>query len=295
MSRRITAAKLQRLLRVLQPLIAAVHDARTRFADARHLRPRHLSGLSRFVKDVLSLPHTADLDLFEPVLKRRLVRVQHRLLGHATGEGALPYSLARDLPTVYLPKVRAYEEVAGDLLCALADVPLSRVPLKSVRDLRSEALPVCRVVFVSRADAARYAPGPESVLISINNPDEALLEPQPGWREVLFLRMHDVDTPAPGLQVFSTEQAQQVLALVSRHRKTAQEFVLHCQAGMSRSGGMAVFLSEYLGVPCFKAQAPVTGLSWPLYNRKVYRTMAQAAHGPVGSAFACSIPRVGFE
>lgn len=287
MSQRITPAKLQRLQRALQSLINSVHDARTRFVASRHLRTQPLAGLSRFVKELLALPHSSDYAVFEPVLKRRLVRVQHRLQGHPRVAGGPSFALAQELPSCYGHTVLAYEEAAGVLLRALADVPLTRAPLASVRQLLAGPR---RVVFVPRADAERYRPAPSSVLISINNPDEELLCPQPGWAEVLHLRMHDVDTPGAGLQVFSAEQAAQVLALVERHRSTAQEVVLHCQAGMSRSGGMALFLAEYLGLPCYKAQTPVTGLSWPLYNRKVYSVLAHAAHGAPGAAFLADGP-----
>lgn len=285
MTQRITQPKLQRLAQATSALVGAINDARVRYRGCRDIRPRKFTGLTKFLKQLLALPHTSDYRPFERGLKRRLVRANHRLVGHVPKPGAQSYSLRGQLPPVYLDIVQKYEAAAAEMLKTLADVQTTREPLESVRVTQDKLTGARRVVFVPRADAAQYVPTPGSLLISINNPDEELLTPQPGWKGVLFLKLHDVDTPAPGLKVFDEEQARMVLAFISPNIRTVREVVVHCQAGMSRSGGLAIFLSEYLGLPCYKAQTPVDGLRWPLYNRKVYSTMAQVAYGTPGAAF----------
>lgn len=285
MTQKLSQARIQRLQQSTSALVAAIHDARMRFPNCAALRPRQVSALARFLKQLRTLPHHSDFSLFERGLKRRLVRVGHRLQGVGATASAPQYSLQQALPSCYQATVRAYQAEASEALRVLADVPLTREPLLSVSQTLASVAKARRVVFVSRAEAGAYRPVKGSILVSINNPDESLLEPQPGWSAVLHLRLHDVDVPGPGLKVFDSDQAQQVLRFVEPYRHTAPEIVLHCQAGMSRSGGLAVFLSEYLELPCFKGGVPQSALSWPLYNRKVYRTMAQAAYGPVGSAF----------
>ncbi len=142
-----------------------------------------------------------------------------------------------------------------------------------------------KVVFLPRVVAGRWQPAPRSVLISIHDVSEPPLQPQPGWDDVLYLRFHDTDGQQMGLEVFSTAQAQEVLAFIDRHCD-AHHLVVHCQMGHSRSAAVALFAAEMLGVPCFKEQTPVTGLSWRSYNRKVYATLHEARYGPVGQAFA---------
>jgi predicted protein tyrosine phosphatase len=146
-----------------------------------------------------------------------------------------------------------------------------------------------RIVFLPRAVAARWKPVPGSVLISIHDHAEEPLQPQEGWTDVVWLRFDDTDNPNIGLEVFSTSQAEQVLAFAEKHRNAA-ELVVHCQMGHSRSAGVAIFLSEHLGLPCFKEQRQVTAMTWQGYNKLVYRTLSDVVHGPIGSAFASQDP-----
>lgn len=141
-----------------------------------------------------------------------------------------------------------------------------------------------RIVFLPRVVAAKWRPVPNSVLVSIHDCDEEPLQPQDGWAEVLWLRFHDTDGEQSGLEVFSAQQAEQILELAKRHAD-ASELIVHCQMGQSRSAAIALFLSEHLSLPCFKEQTPVTAMTWLGYNKKVYSTLAAACYGPVGSAF----------
>lgn len=143
---------------------------------------------------------------------------------------------------------------------------------------------VSRVIFLPRAVAARWRPTAGSALISIYDRDEPPLEVQIGWTEVLRLRFHDADVARAGIELFNPEQAREVIEFAKRHA-AAPELVVHCKMGQSRSAAVAMFLSESLGVPCFKEQTPVDFFSWPGYNRKVYAVLANEAYGPVGSAF----------
>lgn len=98
------------------------------------------------------------------------------------------------------------------------------------------------------------------------------MTPTPGWRAVLPLRFHDTDGQQMGLEVFTTEQAAQIL-LFAQANQDADELVVHCSMGHSRSAAVAIFLSEKFNVPCLKEQRQVNWESWPGYNRLVYRTL----------------------
>lgn len=140
-----------------------------------------------------------------------------------------------------------------------------------------------RIVFMSREKAAHYHPRGKAALISIHDKSEEPLLPPPYFEEVLYLRFHDTDGQVMGLEVFNEELARKALDFAEKH-EGLDELVVHCQMGVSRSAGIALFLSEKHGVPCFRENAPVTCQTWRIYNRKVYTTLARAEHGE-GSAF----------
>lgn len=117
---------------------------------------------------------------------------------------------------------------------------------------------------------------------------EPELRPQAGWQDVPYLRFHDADDVGEGLEVCSAGQAQRALDFGRRHLG-CDELVAHCQAGQSRSAGMALFYAETLKAPCFKITAPVTSPSYPLYSRKVYRTLLATAQAEPGQAYFAAI------
>lgn len=142
-----------------------------------------------------------------------------------------------------------------------------------------------KVTFVPRHVAAGLRPARSSVLISIHDRSELPLDVRPGWLDVLYLRFHDTDGQSPDLEVFTPEQAARCLAFIQRHRD-CDELVVHCKLGQSRSGAVALFVSEWLGLPCFQQNVPVNALAYGLHNRKVYATLYEQAYGPRGEAFA---------
>lgn len=134
-----------------------------------------------------------------------------------------------------------------------------------------------RVTFLSRPKAAALKPPAGCALISVYDRSEPQLQPQPGWSRVLYLRFHDTDGGQMGLEVFSEAQAQQALDFVRELSPDVDHLVIHCQAGQSRSAGLALFFAETLSLPCFKDTTPVTSRNYPLYNRKVYGVLLRTA------------------
>lgn len=129
---RMSVVRLQRCQRALSKLIAAGHDARQGVAGSQKVSLRGLGGLSRYIKELLAVHAKHDITACEVQLKRRLVRVQHRLHGYvrpAEGGtqqgGTVAYSLASQLPAVHQKTVERYDERARELLDALAHVDLA--------------------------------------------------------------------------------------------------------------------------------------------------------------------------
>lgn len=65
-------------------------------------------------------------------------------------------------------------------------------------------------------------------------------------RDVLTLYFDDIDAPVEGLTLFTSRQADEVIDFLARNR-SVDTLLIHCYAGVSRSGAVADFVLEYLG------------------------------------------------
>jgi predicted protein tyrosine phosphatase len=89
------------------------------------------------------------------------------------------------------------------------------------------------------------------IWISISNSNEssANLPPNPFRLATLFLAFDDVDKNdhfVKGTKVISPEQAQQIVTFVSRWKNKVNLICVNCEAGISRSAGVAFALSMLL-------------------------------------------------
>lgn len=123
MKSRLTQGNLLQALRPVQALIAAVHDARMCYRECVHLRPRKLASLSRFLKGMAALPHTTDYAPYEPMLKRRVLKARHRVMGIPRETPGPRYALELELPVIYRQQIGAFEAATSRLLLVLSDVP----------------------------------------------------------------------------------------------------------------------------------------------------------------------------
>jgi predicted protein tyrosine phosphatase len=131
---------------------------------------------------------------------------------------------------------------------------------------------VKHVRFLSRRQAAETRPRAGAVLISVHDRSEPPLTPLAGWSDILVQRFHDTDGSLMGLEVFSNEQARELLSFVQAHHDCS-ELVVHCQQGSSRSAAIALFFAEKYGVPCHQVKKPVTRATWKFFNRMVYERL----------------------
>lgn len=79
------------------------------------------SGHSKFFKDLASLPHDSDYSLFEKAVKRRLVRIQHRIHGHKENYGR---GLLYHAPVGYKQVFDKHEILCRQILQRLANVDI---------------------------------------------------------------------------------------------------------------------------------------------------------------------------
>jgi predicted protein tyrosine phosphatase len=67
--------------------------------------------------------------------------------------------------------------------------------------------------------------------------------------DTLRLSFHDLESPQPDLpeaKLFTHEDSRSILRFVEKNRSSVRLIVCHCDAGMSRSAGVAAALSRWL-------------------------------------------------
>ena len=133
-------------------------------------------------------------------------------------------------------------------------------------------------IFVYSRSAIGALPAPEEphivISISTTTGDPASLGRPvnpPSRLGLVRLAFYDSDTPAPGRILFDRAMAGRIWDLVEQHRTTAEIIRVHCDAGLSRSPGVAAALALVLhgdDREFFARYRP---------NRLVYRTLLDEA------------------
>jgi predicted protein tyrosine phosphatase len=120
---------------------------------------------------------------------------------------------------------------------------------------------------LSRPRVARVTPNVPYIVISITDPDrpEAVIAECPLRMAVLRLAFDDVDVAGSIWKAPSEEDAEAIVRFVAERRSMADLIVCQCEAGMSRSAGVAAALSRWLNghdEEFFERYLP---------NRRIYR------------------------
>jgi Predicted protein-tyrosine phosphatase len=143
-------------------------------------------------------------------------------------------------------------------------------PLRAVHDGAAMKFQV-----LGRAHVFTVVPELPHVLISITDvgAPEAALSDAATRLATLRLQFHDADQPWQDRTLLSEEDAQRIVAFVEAHRERVSLVVCQCEAGISRSAGVAAALSKWLNgddALFFRYFHP---------NRHVYRLVLEAALG----------------
>lgn len=138
----------------------------------------------------------------------------------------------------------------------------------------TEVEPNWRFLVLSQSQARQRTFSHEYLLISIQDPDEPVVElpKPPNCRGILRLQFDDVLGQREGLTLFSREQARQVLDFVYEHRDEVRVIACHCKMGMCRSPAVLAAVAEVMGQ---KDDFLRDERGRPKYrpNRYVYRTL----------------------
>ena len=141
--------------------------------------------------------------------------------------------------------------------------------------------PVMQFLVLGRAEVLTTTPEVPYVVISITDhgAPQAIVAPSANQRGILRLQFHDADTAQADRVIITEENAQAITDFVQQHRAQAQLIICQCEAGISRSSGVAAALSKWLNgsdAPFFRHYVP---------NRLVYRTVLEAAYQAEPEAF----------
>lgn len=114
-----------------------------------------------------------------------------------------------------------------------------------------------KVKFVSRGDARQYVNSGyfaerDCDFISISDTHKEANEMKELWlankqesNAALFLRFTDVDDASSS---FDRKKAETIVRFVEESFKKKKDVIVHCFAGISRSGAVAKFINDYYGM-----------------------------------------------
>ena len=103
------------------------------------------------------------------------------------------------------------------------------------------------VMYLSRLGFQRTKPRDSVAVISISEPDQVVSNLE-NWGALLELKFHDLDSPTCGLPVFTTRDALRTIEFLEEANKHCCNLLVHCEAGVSRSGAVAYFAAEKSGL-----------------------------------------------
>ncbi len=132
--------------------------------------------------------------------------------------------------------------------------------------------PTVRMLVVGRPAVARVRPNVPYIVISVTDPSKPEAELAEGALRmgVLRLSFDDVEEEQPFWRAPRDEDAQSILAFVRSHLSMTDLIVCQCEAGISRSAGIAAALSKWLNghdEEFFERYMP---------NRLIYRLIGRA-------------------
>ncbi len=132
--------------------------------------------------------------------------------------------------------------------------------------------PAMRLLVLNRARVARVMPNVPYIVISVTDPDrpEADIAENPLRMGLLRLAFYDLDDLDDHPLAPSQDHADEIVRFVREHLSHADLIVTQCEAGISRSSGIAAALSRWLNghdEEFFERYIP---------NRRIYRLIRRS-------------------
>ena len=125
-----------------------------------------------------------------------------------------------------------------------------------------------RVIFMGRIEAELEPARHDWVVISLSEWGAEPAKLRDGWRDVLRQEFHDIDVPQEPYDLFTPDQALEIIQFVDAHAGNSRGILVHCRAGISRSAAVAKWIALKYGLPFPDGYA--------LYNKHVFRLLSEA-------------------
>lgn len=122
--------------------------------------------------------------------------------------------------------------------------------------------------FYSLTDAEKIDPKNNMALVSILDPDIKSKINYDSWRYYITLRFDDTTNPDDGEVAFNRAMANKIIDFALELPDATEYIIVHCLAGVSRSGAVIKFLSKYIFPECFNEQFDK---DYIFYNKMVYK------------------------
>lgn len=113
--------------------------------------------------------------------------------------------------------------------------------------------------------------GIKRALISLVSPGQPEANLQPGaWTDVLRMKFHDFHWDDGVHKVITKAQAIEILQFLTKNQHDAEEVIVHCEMGVSRSAAVSMFIADIYNLAFDR--------TYNRHNRYVY-TMLKRAYG----------------
>jgi predicted protein tyrosine phosphatase len=119
-------------------------------------------------------------------------------------------------------------------------------------------------------EAEHIEPNDNMALISIGDPEYQNKIDYSLWKHKLVLAFHDIDQPVNGYTMFDEFYAKKLIEFVLVLPDDINKIVVHCYAGISRSGATVRFLQKHIYPSCFNEDF---WMKYMIYNRHIYSVL----------------------
>ena len=108
-----------------------------------------------------------------------------------------------------------------------------------------------KFIVLARKHVSRVAPDEQYVVVSITDPNtpDANVAESPNRVGLLRLKFNDTGDygqPLRDTVVMTADHARQILSFIAEHKDDVSTIICQCEAGMSRSAGVAAAMSHIL-------------------------------------------------
>lgn len=130
-----------------------------------------------------------------------------------------------------------------------------------------------QIITMSRNEISDLNIDVPHMVISISDPDldPVYIKKSENLVHVERLQFHDIDRDLHGCIRMDCDMADRIVKAFKKYESRCEVIICQCEAGVSRSAGVAVAIGEYIGIPYENLLK-----RYPVYNRYVNDKIVRA-------------------